>query len=123
MKITLVTDDSIRLEQTAGPMTVEAHSADQLYSPFHMLASGLAFCTHSVLSSWASHAKLDAGDLKIDVKWAFADQPHRVGSMDLTINWPSLPEARTSAAERTAALCAIHATLTHLPAITTKVER
>ncbi len=123
MKITLVSDDAIRLEQTGGPMTIEAHSADQLYSPFHMLASGLAFCTHSVLSSWASHAKLDAGDLKIDVKWIFAEQPHRVGSMDLTIVWPSLPEARTSAAERTARLCAIHATLTHLPVITTKVQR
>jgi len=123
MKITLATDDSIRLEQTGGPMTIEAHSADQLYSPFHMLASGLAFCTHSVLSSWASHAKLDAGDLTIGVKWVFAEKPHRVGSMDLTIVWPSLPATRTSAAERTAALCAVHATLTHLPSITTKVER
>ena len=104
-------------------MTIEAPSADQLYSPFHMLASGLAFCTHSVLSSWASHAKLDADDLTIEVKWEFADKPHRVGSMDLRILWPSLPETRTGAAERTAALCAIHATLTHLPQMSTKVER
>lgn len=123
MKITLVADDAIRLEQTGGPMTIEASSADQLYSPFHMLASGLAFCTYSILSSWASHAKFDAADLVIELTWAFAEQPHRVGSMELKIVWPSLPEARIGAAERTAALCAIHGTLTNSPAITTSVVR
>jgi len=123
MKITLVADDAIRLEQTGGPMTIEAVSADQLYSPFHMLASGLAFCTYSVLASWAAHAKLDAGDLVTEVKWSFAEQPHRVGSIDVKIIWASLPEARVAAAKRTAALCAIHATLTHSPTITATVER
>jgi len=123
MKITLLAEDAIRLEQTGGPMTIEAATADQLYSPFHMLASGLAFCTHSVLSSWASHAKMDAGDLVTEVRWAFAEQPHRVGSIDVKIIWPSLPEARIAAAGRTAALCAIHATLTQSPTITATVER
>lgn len=123
MKITLVADDAIRLEQTGGSMTIEAASADQLYSPFHMLASGLAFCTLSVLMSWASHAKLEAGDLAIEVKWAFAEEPHRVGSMDMKIVWPSLPPGRERAAERTAALCAIHATLTHPASITTVLSR
>ncbi len=42
MKISLTADDSLRLEPTMGPMTIEAHSTDQLYSPFHMMASGLA---------------------------------------------------------------------------------
>ena len=59
MKITLTGEDGIRLEPLPGPMTIEAASADQLYSPFHMLASGLAFCTYSVLASWASNAKLE----------------------------------------------------------------
>ena len=45
MKITLLSEDSIRLEPIPGPMTIEAPSAEQSYSPFHMLASGLAYCT------------------------------------------------------------------------------
>lgn len=123
MKITLISDDAIRLGQTGSPMTIEAMSADQLYSPFHMLASGLAFCIHSLLTSWATNAKLDAGDLLIEVSWAFVEQPHRIGSIELRIIWPSLPKARTEAAKRASALCAIHATLEHPPAITFTVER
>ena len=62
----------------AGPMTIEAISAEQSYSPFHMMAGGLAYCTFSVMHSWASNAKLDASDLTLEVAWTFGDKPHRV---------------------------------------------
>lgn len=122
MKITLLADDALRLEPIPGPMTIEAESADRVYSAFHMLASSLAFCTYSVLASWASNAKLDSHDIMIEVHWKFAEDPHRVGEMDVKIEWPSLPPARQSAANRVADLCAIHATLTHPPPIKTVVE-
>ena len=118
MKITLLGEDSIRLEPTAGPMNIEALTAEQSYSPFHMLAGGLAYCTFSVLYSWASHAKLNADDLTIDVKWTFAEDPHRVGSMDVRFDWPSLPPNRLEAAKRVSEMCTIHATLEHPPKIT-----
>jgi uncharacterized OsmC-like protein len=121
MKITLTAEDAIRLEPIPGPMTIEAESEDQLYSPFHMLGSGLAFCTYSVLASWASSAKLHSDDIVIDVRWTFADDPHRIGSIDMTVQWPSLPAVRQSAAQRVAHMCAIHASLTHSPALATNV--
>lgn len=118
MKITLLSEESIRLEPDTGPMTIEALRADQLYSPFHMLASGLAFCTFSILHSWAETAKLSADDLAVEVGWTFAEEPHRVGALAMSLDWPSLPEARRRTAERVAALCAIHGTLQHPPEIT-----
>ena len=121
MKITLVGEDGIRLEPTTGPMTIEADSADQLYSPFHMLASGLAFCTYSVLASWATHAKLDSDDIIVNVTWKFVYDPHRVGDIDLRIEWPSLAPERKAAAARVAELCAVHATLTHSPNTVTNI--
>lgn len=121
MQITLLTDDSIRLEQTGGPLTIEAPTAQQQYSPFHMLASGLATCTHSVLASWATHAKLDSDDLAIEVRWEFVEKPHRIGSIIVTLDWPSLPEARRTAAQRAVSLCPIHATLTHPPELRANV--
>lgn len=121
MKITLIAEDAIRLEPLPGPMTVEAESEDQLYSPFHMLGSGLAFCTYSVLASWASNAKLHSDDIVIDVRWTFADDPHRIGTIDMTVQWPSLPAVRQNAAQRVAHMCAIHATLTHPPELSTMV--
>lgn len=123
MKITLLSDDAIRLEQDSGPMTIEAPSADVVYSPFQMLASGLAFCTDSVIRSWASNAGVPTDDIAIEVRWTFADKPHRVGAMDVRVIWPSLPEQRIAAAERVAALCGIHTTLTHPPQLTTTIER
>ena len=118
MKLTLLSEDSLRLDPIDGPMTIEAASAEQSYSPFHMLAGGLAYCTFSVLHSWASHARISASDLSIDVKWTFAEDPHRVGSMDIRFNWPSLSANRLEAAKRVAEMCTIHATLHNPPTIT-----
>ncbi len=117
MKITLCGDDAIRLEPTPGPLTIEAPSADVGYSPFHMLASALASCTFSVLHSWATHKTLSVDDLVLDVQWKFADEPHRVSDMDVSFTWPSLPADRVATAKRVAALCTVHATLSHPPRI------
>ncbi len=113
MKITLLSDDAIRLEPLPGALTVEASSAETQYSPFHMLASGLATCTFSVLHSWATHKKISWTDLTLDVRWTFADQPHRVSEFAVVFDWPSLPADRIATAKRVAALCTVHATLTH----------
>jgi uncharacterized OsmC-like protein len=122
VKITLLSEESLRLEGAGGPLTIEAESADQIYSPFHMLASGLAVCTYSILVSWATNAKMSADDLTIDVEWTFAEKPHRVGELHLTFDWPSLPADRTETARRVAALCPIHASFHHAPTISVEAK-
>jgi uncharacterized OsmC-like protein len=118
VKIILLSDESIRLEPATGRLTVEAESADQEYSPYQMFASGLAVCTFGVLQSWASNVGITADDLVIDVSWSFAENPHRVGAMELTYEWPSLPADRARVAQRVAELCPLHKTLTHSPEVT-----
>ncbi|MDB4916543.1 MAG: OsmC family protein [Gemmatimonadetes bacterium] len=120
MKITLRGEDAITLEPTPGSLTIEASSADEVYSPFHMVASGLASCTMSVLQTWASHASLSTDDLSLEVQWRFAEDPHRVSDYDVIVTWPSLPQNRRSAVTRVAELCTVHATLTHAPRIAVK---
>jgi uncharacterized OsmC-like protein len=123
VKITLLSDDAIRLTPEPGPLTIEAQSAEQTYSAFHMLASSLATCTFSVMHSWATHADLHADDLTIDVRWTFADDPQRVGEIYLSFDWPSLPERRLAAAKRVAEMCTIHATLKHPSRVTIEAAR
>ena len=118
MKLTLLSEESIRLEPIPGPMTIEAPSAERSYSPFHMVGGGLAYCTFSVMYAWAENAGLNADDLIIDVSWSFAEDPYRVGSFAIRFNWPSLPAKRLEAAKRVAEMCTIHATFHHPPAIT-----
>lgn len=122
MKLTLVSDDTVRYERTPGPLTIEAPSADKEYSAFHMLAGAVANCTYSTVHSWASNAGVNADDLAVEVKVIFAEHPHRAGALDITLFWPSLPAARLDAAKRAAALCPIHQTLLRAPTITTNVE-
>jgi uncharacterized OsmC-like protein len=117
MKITLLSEDAIRLEPIPGPLTIEAPSEELSYSPFHMLASALATCTFSVLHSWATHARIPADDLTLEVQWRFADDPHRVSDIGVIFDWPSLPASRLAAARRVAELCTVHATLEHPPRI------
>lgn len=123
MKLTLLSDELIRLEPRLGAMTIEATSAEQSYSPFHMVAGGLAYCTFSVMYAWAEHANLPAEDLTIDVAWTFADDPHRVRSYEVRFRWPSLPAVRLDAARRVAEMCTVHATLRHPPEITIQGSR
>jgi uncharacterized OsmC-like protein len=120
VKIILLSDDAIRLEPDDGPMTIEAVDADQQYSPFHMLASSLAYCTFSVMYSWATHTKQSANDLVIEVRWRFSDEPKRVSDLHMTYRWPSLPEKKRDAANRVAHMCTIHETLLHPPRIVTE---
>jgi uncharacterized OsmC-like protein len=123
VKITLLSDDRIRLDGKAGPLSVEADSAEMQYSPFHMLASGLATCTYSVLASWGTHAKLDVDDLAIEVGWTFAEDPHRVSDMDVDVIWPSLPEERRTAAVRAAGLCTVKKTFEQPPQVAVEVKK
>ena len=117
MKITLLADDAIRLEPVSGPLTIEAPTAEMVYSPFHMLASSLATCIFSVIESWAHHAKLRLDDLTIEVRWKFAYEPQRVSDIAVSFDWPSLPTNRLAAARRVGELCTVHATLHHPPHI------
>ena len=123
LKITIISDDAIRFEAQAGPLTIEADSAERSYGPFHMLGSSLAYCTYSVLQSWASHAGVTADSLVVDVLWKFAENPHRVGEFSVSLKWPGLPPERLTAARRVAALCAVHKTLTNPPAIAVEVNQ
>jgi uncharacterized OsmC-like protein len=124
MKITLLSEDAIRLEDDGGPMTIEAVEPDQQYSPFHMLAGSLAYCTWSVMYSWASHTRQSADDLAIEVRWKFSDdEPHRVSEMHLSFDWPSLPAKKLEAAKRVAHMCTVHETLLHPPTVITEPAR
>ena len=117
MKILLTSSESLRLEPTSGQLTIEAPTADMTYGPFHMLGSSLAACTFSVLQSWATNKSLSVDDLRVDVSWSFAEKPHRVGSMKVKLEWPSLPADMWTRAVRVANLCGVHNTLTHPPEI------
>ncbi|HEX2693367.1 MAG TPA: OsmC family protein [Gemmatimonadaceae bacterium] len=113
MKITLTGEESLKIEAIGGMLTIEAPKADFQYSPFHMLGSALGMCTFSVVQSWAANKNVAADDLKIDVAWKFVDGQHRLESMKVKMEWPSLSAELWPRAIRAANLCGVHQTFTH----------
>lgn len=121
MRIVLETEESILLEPTPGPVTIEGDGGGHGLSPFHMLAGGLALCTFSVLHAWAHQAGVDARDLSLRVRWALAEEPRRIGTIGVEVIWPGLPEARRAAVPRAAAMCPIHKSFEVPPEVMTTV--
>lgn len=117
MKITLTGEESLRIEPTPGPLTIEAQSHNQSYSPFHMIGSALGVCTLSVVQSWASNKDIAVDDVKVDVSWTFVEGEHRIGSMKVLIDWPSLAAEMWPRVIRAANLCGVHKTLAQPPEI------
>jgi uncharacterized OsmC-like protein len=116
MKITVLGEHAVRLEDSPEALTIDT-GAGHAYGPFHMLAGGLASCTFSVLRSWAAQARIDASALAIEVRWTFAEDPHRVGDMAVSVRWPGLPAGRHAAARRAAGYCTVKTTLEHPPSL------
>ena len=117
MKISLLSDSRLRYEAAPGLLTVDAPSPDAQFSPYHMVAGGLASCTHAILASWAQQSDLSADDLVVEVSWEFVEKPHRLGNLDLHFTWPSLPAERLEVARRVAARCPVHQSFEHAPSM------
>ncbi len=117
MKITLLDEYRLRYEPSPGPLTVDALSPDAQVTPYQLVAGGLAACTYSIMASWAEQAKLSADDLTLEVTWSFVEKPHRLGTLDLRFDWPSLPVERLEAAKRVAARCPVHLSFEHAPSL------
>jgi uncharacterized OsmC-like protein len=118
MKITVTGEESIRVEPLGEQLQIEAPAPDLHYSPFHMLGSALGGCTLYVLQSWASNKGISVEGLVVDVSWTFVEGQHRVGSMKVKLDWPTLSPELWPRAIRAANLCGVHNTLTHPPEIT-----
>ena len=117
MKLSLLSDNRVRYEPAPGLLTVDAPTPDAQFSPYHMVAGGLAACTHAIMASWAQQADLSADDLVVEVSWGFVEKPHRIGSLDLHFTWPSLPAERLEAAKRVAARCPVHQSFEQAPTL------
>ncbi len=120
MELVILSDEHIRLD-TAGDgdgLSVEGEP----FGPLQMLAASMALCVASVIQAYGETAKLDLHGMAVELQWEYAEDPHRVGSYQMTLHLPeSVPVARHHAIVRAADTCAVHNTLTHSPSIGTAV--
>ena len=94
------------------------------FGALQMFAASLVLCTAAVLDGYARGVlKKDVRNLSLRARWQYAEDPYRVGRIDVTVRWPDVPEDRMKAVERAVKACTVHRTLEHPPTITTEVVR
>ncbi len=123
VKITLHTDTRISVSRLheAG---FEFDSQDPAVhsGAVHLCVASLAWCTYSILASYGQRIEAGTDGMTVDLAWRYAEKPHRIGHIDMTIHWPQVPETRMDAAMRAAAMCTLHKTLLHGVEIDTTIE-
>lgn len=123
MKVLLHSSEDLELTEFAEPgFEIEPLDPHANYSALQMFATSLALCTYSVLAGYAEQIDTGAQDISVRVRWSYAEEPFRIGYIDMDVRWPGLPESRVKAAKRAAAQCTLHNTLEHPPEVDTEVH-
>lgn len=124
MRILMHDEQNLELRDFHRP-EFEVESADPRahYSALQMFATSMALCTYSVLVAYSEQINADTHSMVVRIQWDYADDPYRIGNIDMHIQWPELPPSRLHAAQRVAEQCTLHHTLAHPPAVNTDVSR
>jgi len=81
-----------------------------------LLMASLGSCVGSVLVYFAERHDIPLEGMRIDMDWAIAENPRRIGRIDVTVSLPAaVPKDQYAALERVAHACLIHNTLTRPP--------
>ena len=102
--------------------SVEKGGTDAGFTPPELFAASLAGCIGHYVAAYCNKAGLSADGLKTLCDWHMAEDPYRIGNLDVRVVLPGLPEKRRKAVERVAESCLLHATLLHSPVININVS-
>jgi len=87
-------------------------------SSAELLMASLGSCIGSVLVVFAERHAIELEGMKIDLHWRLADDPHRIGEINVSIKIPHpLTAEQKQTLTHVAHSCLIHNTLTHSPKI------
>ncbi len=115
----------VRFEITSGKhaivtdQPVEDGGGDAGMSPVELFVGSLASCVGYFVARYCARHQIPCEGFTIEAGWTYAEQPHRVGSVELRLNLPSAvtPEQQDKLL-KVAHGCTVHQSL----AIPPKVE-
>lgn len=90
---------------------------DTAPTPTELFLAGLSACVSFYAERFLRRHHLSTVGLAVGCDYAWAENPHRVGSITLTVDAPSLQPGLRSAFTRVIEHCTVHNTLEHSPSI------
>ena len=95
---------------------------DTAPTPTELFLGGLAACVAFYAERFLSRHGLTVKGLKVSCDYWWAENPHRVGNVELTVDAPGLPAANRAAFERVIDHCTVHNTLRQPPEIQVRLS-
>ncbi len=91
---------------------------DTAATPTELFVAGLAACIAYYAERFLRRNQLTTDGLRVTCDFRWAENPHRVGAIDVLVDAPGLTAAKRAAFERVIEHCAVHSTLRHPPQVT-----
>jgi putative redox protein len=117
--------DRLRIETRGHEVTsdqpVDDGGEDTAPTPTELFLSGLAGCIGYYAQRFLRRHGLPAEGLAVTCNYAWAENPHRVGAIELTVDAPGLTADRRDAFSRVIEHCTVHNTLRQPPEIRIRV--
>jgi putative redox protein len=113
--------DRLRIEvrghEVYTDQPVEDGGDDSAPTPTELFVASLAACIAFYAERFLRRNGLTTDGLKVTSEYEWAENPHRVGGIDLAVVVPGLTDAKREAFARVVEHCTVHNTLNHPPAI------
>jgi uncharacterized OsmC-like protein len=118
MKLSICHKGSSRFDVTSGTHTlvtdqpVKDGGGDAGMSPVELFVGSLASCVAYFVGRYCARHQISCEGFTVDAEWSYAEQPHRVGAVELRVNLPSAlsPEQRDKLL-KVAHGCTVHQSL------------
>jgi uncharacterized OsmC-like protein len=92
--------------------------SDEGMTPLECLGVSLGSCVAFFAARFAQRHAVSLADLRVEVQWDYAEQPHRIGRFDVRIDCRGdLDAPMVERFRRVVEGCTVHHTLTHAPDI------
>ncbi len=124
MNLTVVYKGSARYDVTSGTHTlvtdqpIEDGGSDAGMSPVELFVGSLASCVAYFVGRYCARHQIPCEGFTVDAEWSYAEQPHRVGAVELRVNLPSAvtPEQQDKLL-KVAHGCTVHQSITVPPTV------
>ena len=119
--ITYAGHDALRIaargHEFLSDQPVEDGGDDTAPTPTEIFIAGLGACVAFYAERFLRRNGLSTDGLKVACGYRWAESPHRVGEIDLTVHAPGLIDTKREAFSRVIDHCTVHNTLRQPPSV------
>jgi putative redox protein len=127
INVTYVGGDRLRIEvrghSVIADQPVEDGGDDTAPTPTEMFVASLAACVAFYAERFLRRNGLPTEGLTITSDYSWAENPHRVGGIDIQVDAPGLTPAKLEAFSRVIEHCTVHNSLQIPPEVVVHVEQ